>query len=84
MRQSQCGIGELEIVVDKEVQIQGSWTISVFPYSSVGTLNVEQGLEQFMGGQGSFHLRHRIDEIRLVEAPYRSAPVKRGPHDQAA
>ena len=70
------GIGELQIVIDQEVQIQGSGTIAVFPHSSVGMLNFKQGLEQFMGGQGRFHLRHRIDEIGLVEAPHRGAAIE--------
>ena len=69
MRQGEAGVVALQIVIEQDVQIEGSGTVAVFAHPSVRMLNFEQGFEQVLRGQVCFYLSHRVDEIRLVEPP---------------
>ena len=69
-------IAALQVVVHKDVEIEGSGTVAMFAHPSMMVLDIEQGFEQLVWGQASFDQRHGVDEIRLVQSAHWGGAVE--------
>ena len=83
MRQGQAILVEMRGAVEQQVEVEGARRVAEAALAAVAVLDVEQCGEQGARCELGLDLRHRVDEVGLVDVADRRRRVQAGAGDDA-